>query len=95
MSQAQVEQFADCVKKDQALHQKLVTGTKSADEFIEKAVAMGSEAGFSFTREEANSFIQSQLAAEKSGELSDGQLESVAGGSLNLISRLFIPVDPI
>ncbi len=82
MSQEQVEQFADCVKKDPALYQKLVADTKSTDEFVDKAVAMASEAGFSFTRDEADAFIQSHLAAQTSGELSDLQLESVAGGGL-------------
>ncbi|MBI4983902.1 MAG: Nif11-like leader peptide family natural product precursor [Rhodocyclales bacterium] len=80
MSQAQIEQFASRVKNDPSIFNKLTAGTQTPDEFIDKAVAIGAESGFSFTRDEADGWIKTQIAAKANGELSDLQLEGVAGG---------------
>ena len=80
MSQAQIEQFSSRVKNDPAMFNKLMAGTQTPDEFIDKAVAIGAETGFSFSREEADTWIKAQIEAKANGELSDLQLEGVAGG---------------
>ncbi|MBI4983901.1 MAG: Nif11-like leader peptide family natural product precursor [Rhodocyclales bacterium] len=80
MSQAQIEQFASRVKNDPAMFNKLTAGTQTPDEFIDKAVALGVATGFTFSRAEADGWIKSQIEAKANGELSDLQLEGVAGG---------------
>ncbi|CAK0741949.1 putative Nif11 domain-containing protein [Gammaproteobacteria bacterium] len=80
MSQSQIEQFYGRAVNDQAILQKLLLGIQTPDEFIDKAVSIGTETGFSFTRAETESWIKSQIEAKANGELSDLQLEAVAGG---------------
>ena len=80
MSVGQIEQFYSRAKSDPAILNKLMGGTQTPDEFIDKAVAIGAETGFSFSRDEADTWIKSQIEAKASGELSDLQLEGVAGG---------------
>ncbi|CAK0762127.1 hypothetical protein CCP3SC15_2820003 [Gammaproteobacteria bacterium] len=80
MSQAQIEQFYGRAVNDQAILGKLLPGTQTPDEFIDQAMRIGAETGFSFTRDEADAWIKSQIEAKANGELSDLQLESVAGG---------------
>lgn len=80
MSQTALEQFYEKAIKDPALLNSLTTGAATTDEFIERAVSMGNAQGYAFTREEADAWIAVQAAANDSGELSDLQLEAVAGG---------------
>ncbi|CAK0762138.1 Nif11 domain-containing protein [Gammaproteobacteria bacterium] len=80
MSQAQIEQFYGRAVNDQAILGKLLLNTQTPDEFIDKAVSMGAETGFQFSRDEADSWIKRQIEAKANGELSDMQLEAVAGG---------------
>jgi predicted ribosomally synthesized peptide with nif11-like leader len=80
MSAGQIEQFYGRVSKDPAMFNQLVDGTQTPDEFIDKAVALGTQAGFTFSRDEADVWVKKQIEAKASGELSDLQLESVAGG---------------
>lgn len=80
MSHAQIEQFASRVSNDPALFSKLLVDIQTPDDFIDKAVALGKEAGFTFSRDEADGWIKQQIEAKASGELSDLQLEGVAGG---------------
>ena len=48
--------------------------------FITKAVKEAKAHGLEFTEEEAHAFMEAEAAAAASGELSDTQLEAVAGG---------------
>jgi hypothetical protein len=80
MSAGQIEQFYGRASKDRAIFNQLTAGTQTPDEFIDKAVALGAQAGFTFSRDEADAWIKKQIEAKASGELSDLQLESVAGG---------------
>lgn len=80
MSQAQIEQFASRVSNDPAMFNKVIAGIQTSDEFIDRALATGAETGFSFTRDEASTWLNDQMKARASGELSDLQLEGVAGG---------------
>jgi predicted ribosomally synthesized peptide with nif11-like leader len=80
MSTGQIEQFYSRASSDPAILNKLMADTQTPDEFIDKAVALGAEAGFTFSRDEADAWIKEQIEAKASGELSDLQLEGVAGG---------------
>jgi len=55
----------------------------SAAAFIANAVKEAKALGLQFTEEEAHAFMDAQAKAEASGELSDTQLETVAGGKKN------------
>lgn len=80
MSQANIDLFAAKVAQDQALLSSLTTGIVAPSEFVERAIAAGQEAGLAFTPAEAQAWIAAQATTDKSGELSDVQLEGVAGG---------------
>jgi hypothetical protein len=80
MSQAHIEQFYGVVTKDAALFNKMMAGAAVPDDFLANAVKEGSAMGYSFTVPEAKEWIDQQKAIAASGELSDRQLEDVAGG---------------
>jgi hypothetical protein len=80
MSQAHIEQFYGKALKDPALINKMAAGTKGPDDFIRNAVKEGKNQGFEFSYEEADTWIKNQQKMKASGELSDSQLEGVAGG---------------
>jgi predicted ribosomally synthesized peptide with nif11-like leader len=88
MSQAHVEQFANRIKNDPAMFNKLVAGTETPEQFIEKAIALGKESGFTFTKEEADGWVEQQIKAKQNGELSDLQLEGVAGGKGGAVGQI-------
>ena len=89
MTTAHVEKFAELVGKDPALLAKLgldkvnadaAAASASAAAFITKAVKAAKALGLEFTEEEANAYMGAERKAAASGELSDTQLEAVAGG---------------
>ena len=88
MSKAHVEKFAELVGKDPALLAKLGLDKVNADAaaasaseaaFITNAVKEAKAHGLEFTEEELKSFMAAERTAAASGELSDTQLEAVAG----------------
>ena len=93
MTIAHVEKFAELVAKDPALLVQLGLEKANADAaaasasmaaFVTNAVIFAKRLGLEFTEEEAKAFMVRAVAAASSGELSDTQLEAVAGGkSLN------------
>jgi hypothetical protein len=96
MTTAHVEKFAELVGKDPALLAKLgldkvnadaaaavasaAAAAASAAAFIENAVKEAKALGLEFTEEEASAFMAAEENAAASSELSDTQLEAVAGG---------------
>jgi len=89
MTTAHVEKFAEIVSKDPALLAKLgldkanadaAAASASAEAFITNAVKEAKAHGLEFTEEEAHAFMAAEAKAAASGELSDTQLEAVAGG---------------
>jgi predicted ribosomally synthesized peptide with nif11-like leader len=80
MSQVHIEKFYEIAANDQALLGQLTGDTSSPEQFVEKAVAAAKERGLNFSAEEANTWIATQQATKANGELSDTQLEGVAGG---------------
>jgi hypothetical protein len=89
MTTAHVEKFAEIVSKDPALLAKLGLDKANADAaaasasmaaFITNAVIEAKAHGLEFTEAEAHAFMADQAAAAARGELSDTQLEAVAGG---------------
>ena len=89
MTIAHVEKFAELVAKDPALLAKLgldkvnadaAAAAASAAAFITNAVKEAKALGLEFTESEAKDFMTAEAKAAASGELSDTQLEVVAGG---------------
>ncbi len=89
MTTAHVEKFAELVGKDPALLAKLgldkvnadaAAAAASAHAFITNAVKEAKAHGLEFTEDEAHAYMAAEGKAAGSGELSDTQLEAVAGG---------------
>ena len=89
MTTAHVEKFAELVAKDPALLAKLgldkvnadaAAAAASAAAFITNAVKEAKAHGLEFTDEDFHAFMDAEAKAAASGELSDTQLEEVAGG---------------
>jgi hypothetical protein len=89
MTTAHVEKFAELVAKDPALLAKLgldkvnadaAAAAASAAAFLTNAVKEAKAHGLNFTAEEFHAFMDAEAKAAASGELSDTQLEGVAGG---------------
>jgi hypothetical protein len=80
MSLQHIEKFYEIAANDQKLFIQLMGDGSSTEQFIENAVVAGKERGLEFSTEEANTWVASQQAAKANGELSDTQLEGVAGG---------------
>lgn len=79
MSKASVEQFYQEILKDPSLQERLqAVTTREATAAL--AVELGKERGYNFTIEEAQASIDEWFAARPEQELSDAQLEAVAGG---------------
>ena len=85
MSVESVSQFYQTIVQDPALKQQFGIAAKSASdqEFLQMAVEQGQKYGYTFTTEEvAQAIAAAQIPSETDGnvELSDYQLEAVAGG---------------
>ena len=95
MTAAHVEKFAELVGKDPDLLAKLgldkvnadaAAAAASAAAFITNAVKEAKALGLEFTEEEAHAFMAAEENAAASSELSDTQLESVAGGKVPIMT---------
>ena len=85
MSKEAFEQMFLAASEDPNLLQKL----ENASEYTE-AVSIGAENGFNFTEEEAQAFLNEQgLMEVEQGELSDEDLEAVAGGFIRFKNNKF------
>lgn len=80
MSLAQIEQFYAIATHDGPLQDKLAEGGASVDQIIANAVREGQALGYVFTLDEATAWMKNRQATSANGELSDHQLEAVAGG---------------
>ena len=61
-----------------------LAASASAAAFITNAVKEAKAHGLEFTEEEAKAFMAAEAKAAASGELSDTQLEAVAGGKIEI-----------
>ena len=96
-----VEKFAELIGKDPELLAKLGVDKVNADAaaasasvaaYITNAVKEGKALGLRFTEEEVHAFMAAEAKAAASGELSDTQLDAVAGGANNPIPGVDIIV---
>ena len=89
MTTAHVEKFAELVAKDPALLAKLgldkvnanaAAAEASAHAFIQNSIREAKALGLVFTEKEANQYLAQESQVLANGELSNSQLEAVAGG---------------
>ena len=85
MSDTKVEEFLKKVEEDQALQAELAKALEAGNE-REAVTALANSKGYDFSSEELWAGIQKRQAEfsqhEAAGELSDEELEAVAGGDL-------------
>lgn len=80
MPQADIERFYDSINADPALQASLTSGVSNQDEFVDRLVAAAQADGVGFTAVEVKAWISANTQPEAHGELSDMQLEAIAGG---------------
>jgi predicted ribosomally synthesized peptide with nif11-like leader len=79
MSVETVNQFYQEVMQEPALLQQFQSAP-DRESLANMAVEVGLQNGYSFTVEEVKQALAAQSAASEAGELSEEQLEAVAGG---------------
>ena len=89
MSLTKVEEFLNNVGEDQALQAELAKALEAEND-REAVTALAKSKGYDFSSEELWAGIQKRQAElnqqEASGELSDEELEAVAGGGTPLVT---------
>lgn len=81
MTSTAIEQFQQLVGSSPAIQAQLNAAPDNAS-FVRLAVQLGAANGYSFSEQEFRTAMAAMTAAPGGGELSDEQLESVAGGLL-------------
>uniref|UniRef100_B8HQG7 Nif11 domain-containing protein n=1 Tax=Cyanothece sp. (strain PCC 7425 / ATCC 29141) TaxID=395961 RepID=B8HQG7_CYAP4 len=74
-----LEQFKQQVLQDPTLAEQFKAAS-SPDEFVNLAVQLGQQLGYSFTAEDIQTALSEQSATGQPQELDDSQLEAIAGG---------------
>ncbi|WP_330204438.1 Nif11-like leader peptide family natural product precursor [Cyanobacterium sp. Dongsha4] len=86
MSQEAVVQFLDAVPENEELQQRLVAILESSENDRADAAELANEYGYDITPDELWTEIQKRQAQaserQEAGELTDEELEAVAGGEL-------------
>ena len=78
MSKANLEQLRQEVAQDSALQERL-NQAKDNESLITLVTEVGQEKGYSFTRQEAEEYINEMNNSQQ--EISEEQLEAIAGGA--------------
>ncbi len=78
MSREAVEKFYEIIAQDEALQDRMREATDET-RFLDLAIQLGSERGCDFTTDELSGHMNA-LQQSMQTELSDAQLEQVAGG---------------
>ncbi|MBA2748332.1 MAG: Nif11-like leader peptide family natural product precursor [Tatlockia sp.] len=79
MSQADIQRFYDMVQSNQQMQEQL-KATENKESFKEQAVQLGQQNGMSFTSQEAEDFLNQRQSQASTPEMTDTDLENVAGG---------------
>jgi predicted ribosomally synthesized peptide with nif11-like leader len=87
-----LEQFYNLVQNSQELQEQL-GAVENEESFNEMAVRLGQENGYTFTAEDVKAFIN-QKKEEANPELSEHELEAVAGGHIKCDFSASSPVRP-
>lgn len=99
MSYANVEKLAEIAGSNHAMLERLACADTD-DRFVDTAIELGVEHGLTFSRGDATAWIADNLQLRGGNELSDAQLEAVAGGKnfqeafRNMFERHFASIQP-
>ena len=80
MTTAHVEKFAEMIINDPALWARLTKHKENMSVYASTAVQEGKALGLVFTSHEFTTFVMAERTTAESGELSDLELDAVAGG---------------
>ena len=80
MTSAHVEKFAEMIINDPALKARLTKHKEDMSVYASTAVQEGKALGLVFTAQEFTTFVMAERTTAESGELSDLELDAVAGG---------------
>ena len=83
MSASHVEQFIKRAMTDMGMLQRLSAGAGSLETYVDLCVKEAKSLGYDFTAAEATNYVKQFVETSNKGELSDIQLELVAGGKAN------------
>ena len=81
MTTAHVEKFAEMMVNDPALNARVIKHKKDMSVFASIAVQEGNALGLVFTAQEFTTFVMAERSTAEAGELSDLELDAVAGGA--------------
>jgi predicted ribosomally synthesized peptide with nif11-like leader len=99
MSTKKVEEFLNNVGEDEALQAELSQALESSENDREAVTALAKSKGYDFSSEELWAEIQKRQAEfsqqEAAGELSDEELEAVAGGATPAVTAVTGVVVPV
>jgi len=80
MTTAHVEKFAEMMVNDPALNARVIKHKKDMSVYAFTAVQEGKALGLVFTAQEFTTFVMAERGTAETGELSDLELDAVAGG---------------
>lgn len=81
MSEKDVKEFIERLRTDPSMHTQLQGATSEAM-FLSAAVRLGTAKGYTFTVEDLKAELDAARIKPDGGELTDAQLQAVAGGGL-------------
>jgi predicted ribosomally synthesized peptide with nif11-like leader len=84
MSQESAIQFFKAVDASPELKKQVPLGESDSPEMVQKVIAVANKAGYSFTIEDLRGAVRARAEQQvRAGELSEADLEKVAGGLRN------------
>ena len=89
MTTAHVEKFAEMIINDPALWARLTKHKENMSVYASTAVQEGKALGLVFTSHEFTTFVMAERTTAESGELSDLELDVVAGGAKRMSVSTF------
>ena len=81
MTTVHVEKFAEMMVNDPALNARVIKHKKDMSVYASTAVQEGKALGLVFTAQEFTTFVMAERSTAEAGELSDLELDAVAGGA--------------
>ena len=96
MTTAHVEKFAEMMVNDPALNARVIKHKIDMSVFASIAVQEGNALGLFFTAQEFTTFVMAERSTAEAGELSDLELDAVAGGAPRFgISKMKVTVPTV
>ena len=88
MTTSHVEKFAEMIINDPALKARLTKHKENMSVYASTAVQEGNALGLVFTAQEFSNFVMAERSTAAAGELSDLELDAVAGGAMGKVRKI-------